>query len=416
MKIAILIDVFPHPNLTFIIEQIVALVDKGFEVDIFSFIHRKKGPIHPLVNKYHLIERTCYISYPKNIFFRFFKAAWFLFLTLFRDPLGIIKTLNFAKFGRDALSLKLFFSYLVFREKKTKYDIIHAHFGPSGNIAAKLRGLNIGGKIIVSFHGYDFSQYVKRYGKEVYDYLFNNTDIMLTLSEYAKRKLSELSNKTEKIISLSAPINVNDFRFQTRYLKKGEIIKILTVARLVEKKGLYFSIKAMEKVLKKHQNLKYTIIGEGPLRKELTDLIHSLDCQEKIVIFSITKYAELIEEYNRSHLFVLSSVTASDGDEESQGLVLQEAQACGIPVVATQHNGFPEGVLDGKSGFIVPQKDIEALSDKIEYLINHPEIWPEMGRSGRKFVEQKYDVELIADKLVRIYEDLLKTDSIDVRF
>ena len=147
MKIAILIDVFPHPNLTFIIEQIVALVDKGFEVDIFSFIHRKKGPIHPLVNKYHLIERTCYISYPKNIFFRFFKAAWFLFLTLFRDPLGIIKTLNFAKFGRDALSLKLFFSYLVFREKKTKYDIIHAHFGPSGNIAAKLRGLNIGGKI-----------------------------------------------------------------------------------------------------------------------------------------------------------------------------------------------------------------------------------------------------------------------------
>jgi colanic acid/amylovoran biosynthesis glycosyltransferase len=114
--------------------------------------------------------------------------------------------------------------------------------------------------------------------------------------------------------------------------------------------------------------------------------------------------------FQEADIFVLTSVKATDGDMEGQGLVLQEAQAVGLPVLSTLHNGIPEGVIDGKSGFLVPERDVDALTERLQYLIEHPELWPEMGRCGRKFVEVKYDIKMLNSKLVRIYDALL-TDN-----
>jgi colanic acid/amylovoran biosynthesis glycosyltransferase len=92
-------------------------------------------------------------------------------------------------------------------------------------------------------------------------------------------------------------------------------------------------------------------------------------------------------------------------------LVLQEAQAVGLPIVSTSVGGIPEGMLDGKSGFLVPERDVDALSDRLRYLVEHPELWPEMGRCGRRLVEEKYDIKMLNSKLVRIYDALL-TDNL----
>ena len=92
---------------------------------------------------------------------------------------------------------------------------------------------------------------------------------------------------------------------------------------------------------------------------------------------------------------------------EGQGVVLVEAQACGLPVVATKHNAFPETVCDGKSAFLVPEKDVDALAEKLEYLIIHPEIWPQMGTAGREYVQKNYDIKTLNQKLARIYQALL---------
>jgi len=70
--------------------------------------------------------------------------------------------------------------------------------------------------------------------------------------------------------------------------------------------------------------------------------------------------------YKECHIFILHSVTASNGDMEGTPVVLMEAQACGLPVISTYHSGVPEVVIDGKSGFLVPEKDIQALVEKIE--------------------------------------------------
>ena len=117
---------------------------------------------------------------------------------------------------------------------------------------------------------------------------------------------------------------------------------------------------------------------------------------------------EVIDICNQAHIFLLPSITASNGDKEGQALVLQEAQAVGLPVISTLHNGIPEGVIDGKSGFLVPEKDAGALAERIEYLIEHSELWPEMGRIGRKFVESKYDIKKLNEELINIYESLIE--------
>jgi len=106
-----------------------------------------------------------------------------------------------------------------------------------------------------------------------------------------------------------------------------------------------------------------------------------------------------------AHLALLGSVSI-EGDQEGQGLFLQEAQACGLPVIATQHGALPEGLLTGKSGFLVTERDIDAMAERITFLVAHPEVWPEIGRQGRRFVEARYDIRRLTEQLVGLYRDL----------
>jgi colanic acid/amylovoran biosynthesis glycosyltransferase len=98
------------------------------------------------------------------------------------------------------------------------------------------------------------------------------------------------------------------------------------------------------------------------------------------------------------------------GDEEGQGLVLQEAQACGLPVIATNHGALPEGLVPGQSGFLVPERDVDALAARLNYLIEHPELWPIMGRLGREFVVN-YDIRKLNSLLIELYRETIVSFS-----
>ncbi len=115
----------------------------------------------------------------------------------------------------------------------------------------------------------------------------------------------------------------------------------------------------------------------------------------------------VIKEMLDSHILILPSITASDGDTEGQGAVLLEAQATGMPVVSTWHNGIPEGVLHDKTGQLAKTKDSDDLAEKIIYLLDNPELWPEYGRSGRNLIENNFNLELQLEKLEKIYEKLI---------
>ncbi len=150
----------------------------------------------------------------------------------------------------------------------------------------------------------------------------------------------------------------------------------------MEKKGLEYSIKAVANLVRQFPKLEYTIVGDGYLRQDLSLLIERLNLQKNIMLVGWKTQEDVRRLLARSHIFILASVLGSDGDFEGQGMVLQEAQAMGLPVVCTNHNGFPESVLDGQSGFLVPERDADALSARLAELMGRPNSWPEFGLKG----------------------------------
>ena len=101
-----------------------------------------------------------------------------------------------------------------------------------------------------------------------------------------------------------------------------------------------------------------------------------------------------------------ASVTAADGDGEGGApVVLLDAQAAGMPVVATHHADIPEYVVDGHSGLLAPERDVEALSECIRTLVEDPQRWAAMGRAGRRHVEQNYNVVTQCAALEDIYDE-----------
>jgi colanic acid/amylovoran biosynthesis glycosyltransferase len=179
------------------------------------------------------------------------------------------------------------------------------------------------------------------------------------------------------------------------------------VGRLVEMKGREYAIRAVAQ-LKDQYPIQYDIIGDGPLHNDLQRLIDELNANDTIKLHGWVASETLDEMYSQAHLFVHPSVTSSDGNQEGQGVVLLEAQAHGLPVIATWHGAFPDSVQEGKTALLVPERDVLSLTLAIEKLIQNNDQWPVMGTYGREFVENRFAENDLTKKLLNIYTTILK--------
>ncbi len=405
MKIAFIVTSFPTISETFILNQITGLLDMGHNVEIFAKFNPNEKKVHPNVEKYRLMKHVHYFNMPYNKIVRILKAIFLIIDNFYKDPVKILKSLNFIEYGKDSLNLTIL--YVLINFLKRKFDIIHSHFGLNGTIGIYLKKVGIPGKYVTSFHGYDVNSYPKIAGYDVYKDLFEKGDIFTANTNFTKQQVVKLNCPENKIVILPVGLRIEKFKFSPKKIRRKESIKILTVGRLVEKKGHKYAINAIANVISKYKNIKYIIAGDGPLKRDLEYQVESLGVSNYVEFLGAVDEDEVLKLYHQAHIFILPSITARDGDREGQALVLQEAQAVGLPVISTRHNGIPEGVLDGKSGFLVLEKDVDALADRLEYLIEHPEIWPKMGRAGRKFVEAHYGIDKLNNRLVEIYQKLL---------
>lgn len=407
MKIAFLVGTFPGLSETFILNQITGLLDMGHDVQIFAQFNPKEEKVHEDIEIHHLMERVHYFDMPSNRLKRILKALYLLITNFNKAPAAILRALNIFKYGKQALSLRLFYTLLPFIGKESTYHIIHCHFGPNGIFGVLLKELGIKGKIITTFHGYDMSVFISSNGNKVYKNLFLNGDLFLPISDCWRRKLVELGCDVEKIMTHHVGIDLEKFKYSERKIQPGEPVKILTVGRLVEKKGHEYAIKAVAKVIAKHRNVIYAVAGDGPLRNRLEDLVLESGIENYVQFLGAVEQDEVLKLLQNIHIFLLPSATASNGDMEGIPVSLMEAMATGMPAISTYHSGIPELIQDGKSGFLVPERDVNTLAEKLEYLIEHPEQWPEMGRFGRKFVEENYDIKRLNRQLADIYKKCL---------
>jgi colanic acid/amylovoran biosynthesis glycosyltransferase len=401
MKIAFMIGEFPKLSETFILNQITGLLDLGCDIEIFAGSNHNEKKVHPDIEKYKLMERVHYFDIPHNKIKRLLKAIYLITTNFYKSPSRILSALNIFRYGRTALSLRLLYGLILFFNKK--FDIIQCHFGSIGNVGVLLKQLGVEGKLVTMFHGRDIRQGMEKGGK-IYRQLFDYGDCFLAISDYNYKKLIQFGANPDKIIFHPVGIEIDKFPLKRQERNKiSSPVIILTVARLVEEKGLKYSIMAINVILKKNPDvaLKYYIVGEGPLEEGLKELIKELKLKDIVKCLGSMDQSQVAKEMLKAHIFLLPSIA------EALPVVLMEAQAVGLPVIATNVGSVTDVIVDGKSGFLVPERDVNALTEKLEYLIEHPELWPEMGAYGRQFIEENYNIEKLNNRLFKIYQNLI---------
>ncbi len=187
-------------------------------------------------------------------------------------------------------------------------------------------------------------------------------------------------------------------------------ILIISVARLVEKKGLTYGIEAVGQLIKKipQLKLKYYIIGDGVLKSQLESQIQQLNLENTVELLGWRKQQEVQQLMSQADVMLASSITSKNGDCEGIPVSLMEAMAQEIPVISTYHSGIGELVADGISGYLVPEKEVVAITAKLEHLVMHPQLRRQMGQAGRKKVIEEYNINLLCDRLTQIYQQLVQ--------
>ncbi len=405
MKIAFLVQWFPAMSESFILRQITWLIDQGNEVRVLAMVDPCEKAVHDDIAHYQLLDKTIYaVASPSAKFIRRIKAAGLLFLSLLRSPHRTMRLARACWQGRGRFDFPAFF--LGVRCLDLSVDLIHAHFGPSGNIGLVLRKIGIAPRLITSFHGFDVTAYIRRAGRDVYRRLFEEGDCFTCNSEATRDILQDLDCPMERLVKLPMGIDIGRIPFAVRSIRPGDPIRILSVGRLVEMKGREYAIRAVARTAARYPKLEYTIVGDGPLRNPLEDMIDQLGMKGRIRILGWVSDDRLDGLYRDSHIFLHPSVVDSEGNREGQGVVLLEAQAHGLMVIATRHNAFVETVLDGKTGFLAPERDSDALAERLEFLISHLDIWPELAQAARRHAGN-YDLTVLNRQLKQIYDTVI---------
>ena len=414
MKIAFLVWRFPVLSEAFILNQITGLIDRGHEV----YIHALAGPpketkAHPAVEQYRLLERTYHApERPKSSLMLTLKGIWLLLINLHRNSLSCIALLNASKYGKSSQPWKRFYRAISLLERGP-YDIIHCQFGTLGPAGLLFRRVGLlQGKLVTTFRGIDISKHVQEHGEHAYDPLFEAGDYFLANCEFFRRKAIQLGCPEDKIVVHGSGIDCSRFAFKPRYFPTDGWVRIATTGRLVEKKGIEYSLRAIAQLAQSHPNIEYQIIGDGPLKADFQRLIQDLKIAHQVTLLGWKNQQEIIDILNTCQIFIAPSVTAKDGNQDAPVNTLKEAMAMGLPVISTRHGGIPELVEDGVSGFLTPERDAKAIAEKLGYLIDNPEIWPQMGQAGRARVEELYDMHELNDELVELYHQLLYSEQL----
>lgn len=291
-------------------------------------------------------------------------------------------------------------------------SLIHAHFGPDGVYAMTLaEKLKI--PFLVTFHGYDITinrTAIWRNGPLLYyqliwheEELKRKASAFIAVSSFIRNKLLGKGYPKEKIIQHYIGVDTEKFSPSSR---KSDERYILCVGSHKEKKGIDTLLRAFARIERKYPSVVLIQVGAGPVTSQLHTLVKVLGISNRIRFLGAQTHEIVLNLMRNAEIFTLPSQTAKNGDSEALGIVFNEASACGVPIVSTWHGGIPEAVLDGETGFLVPERDDVALAEKLDNLLSDRALGKKMGQQGREFVCEMFDIRRQTSKLEAIYDSL----------
>jgi glycosyltransferase involved in cell wall biosynthesis len=222
------------------------------------------------------------------------------------------------------------------------------------------------------------------------------------VSEFIADRVRELSCPEEKIRVL--PVGVPIPPLPER--PPGAGIRFLAVGRLVPVKGPLLTLEAFRLVRRELPTASLCLIGDGPLMDDARAFVNESGLGRAVSLLGQVPHARVYQEMARADVFVQHSIRTADGQQEGCSLTLVEAAAHGLPTVGTRSGGTPEAVLDGVTGFLVPERDVAAMAEKMLYLATDAGLRAEMGAAGRRRAIEHFDLDKQNAKIESLYDEI----------
>ncbi len=291
---------------------------------------------------------------------------------------------------------------------KSGCSLIHAHFGVMGAIlAAAERKPAL--PLVVSFYGKDASADFRNQ-KEIYMKLFEIADRIIVQGEKIKERFVLAGCDSSRISVWDIGIDLLQFPYIPRDVM-SKTVKFLVAARFVEKKGYFVLLRAFKRLLGHYPDIELTIIGFGHLENKIRTFISLNGIEDKVGIIISSEQADFYSVFTpllqNHHIFVLSAVQAGDGDEDGLPVVIQNAQASGMPVISTPVGAISNAIIHRQTGLLAEEGSVDSLVEMMNYLITNRSEWNHLGSNARLHAEKHFALGRQIQRLEDIYEDVL---------
>jgi colanic acid/amylovoran biosynthesis glycosyltransferase len=288
--------------------------------------------------------------------------------------------------------------------------LLHAHFGPDATYALPLAE-RLGVPLITTFHGWDItlprSSYLTRASLTTWRYVARSAALrrhgttFIAVSDYIRDCLLAQGYPADRVVRLYVGVDIE--RFQPM-AKRGAVRFVLSVARHTEQKGVATLIRGFARVAATWPDVDLIQVGTGPLTADLKRIAKEHGVAHRVQFVGALSHDAVRALMVRATVVALTSQTPANGQQEALGLVLNEAGACGVPVVATQHGGMPEAVVHGETGLLVPEGDELAVGEALATILGDDSLAARMGARGRTLVSDVFNVRTQTAALEDLYD------------
>lgn len=287
-----------------------------------------------------------------------------------------------------------------------KVDAVLAEYGMRG--VEMLQGcIAANVPLVVHFHGHDayLDQTLAAYGTQ-YRPMFAYAHSIVAVSRDMEQQLIRLGAPPAKIVYNPCGVDLAHF---TATHPEHAPPHFVAVGRFVEKKAPYLSLLAFQQVLRECPEARLTMIGDGVLWEACRQMVASLGMDHAVTLRGARPHAEVATLMQEARAFVQHSLHPSSGDSEGTPVAVLEAGASGLPVVATRHAGIKDVVIEGETGLLVDEGDVDGMAAHMITLARNPALAGQLGRKARAHIAAHFSMEQYLERLTAILQQAAAT-------
>lgn len=398
LRIAFFVTYFPKVSEIFLVHQALELERRGHRVTFVALASAEESLRQPAAASF-LSSGARVAGMPRRTLRR---LAGLPHLLRQVGLAGTVKGLDWRRYGEEATSLRALYRLGQVMSGPLDEDVIHAQFGNVARQCVLLRDQGLlPMPLVTSFRGNDLSGYLRGARRDVYASVFRTSVACLPVAERWRDTLEDLGCPAEKIQTMPSGIALDRIP-ERRSVPTGDTLRLVSAARLEPHKGLHLGLDAFRRIRQAVPGATYDIVGDGPERTRLEARARALGVGDHVRWHGHAAHDDVLRLFGECHLHLFTTMTVRNRTEGVPN-VLKETQATGLPAVAFAHPGVEEVVVDGETGFIVPEGDVEAMADRAVRFGHTPQLVTEVGERASRRTRARFDIRGITDRLEAVY-------------